>query len=124
MSSIFFVRIQIWAQFETQLCRFKTTSLGKILETHLSYDVAVFQWVTSCHKTHMTTRVITLRRVTVTSRTTSVSTMRFRAEIMLILRAIKSHLKGYMINRILPEWSFQMNFMSLTEGLFHKFHMK
>ena len=29
----------------------------------LSYNVAVFQWITSCHKTHMTTRVITLWHV-------------------------------------------------------------
>ena len=28
----------------------------------LSYDVAVFQWITSCHKNRMTTRVITLLR--------------------------------------------------------------
>ena len=38
------------------------------------------------HKNHMITRVIT-------SLTTSVSTMRFLVEIMLTLKAIKSHLK-------------------------------
>ena len=37
------------------------------------------------HAINMTTRVITLWRVYVTSLTTSVSTMRFLAEIMLIL---------------------------------------
>ena len=42
----------------------------------------------------MNTRVITLRRVDVTSVTTSVSTMRFLAEIMLILWAIKFTFKG------------------------------
>ena len=47
---------------------------------HLSYDVAVIQWITLCHKNRMTTRVITLRRERVTSLTTSVSTMRFLIE--------------------------------------------
>ena len=60
---------------------------------NLSYDVAVIQWITSCNKNHMTTRVITLWRVNVTSLTTSVSTMRFVAEIMFFLRAIKSHFR-------------------------------
>ena len=41
----------------------------------LSYDVAVIQWITSCHKNHMTTRVITFWRVHATSLTMSVSTM-------------------------------------------------
>ena len=59
----------------------------------LSHDVAVIQWITSCHKNRMTTRVITLLRVHVTSLTTSVSAMRFRIEIMFILKAIKSHFK-------------------------------
>ena len=44
-------------------------------EHYLSYDVAVFQWITSCHKNRMTTRVITLLRESVTSLTTSVTTM-------------------------------------------------
>ena len=62
--------------------------------SYLSYDVAVILWITSCHKNHMNTRVITLWRVDVTSLTTSMSTMRFRIEIMFILKAIKSHFKG------------------------------
>ena len=41
----------------------------------LSYDVAVFQWITSCHKNHMTTPVITLLQEYVMSLTTSVTTM-------------------------------------------------
>ena len=57
------------------------------------YDVAVIQWITSCHKNRMTIRVITLWRVYVTSLTTSVSSMRFLCEIMFILKAIKSHFK-------------------------------
>ena len=32
----------------------------------LSYDVAVIQWITSCYKNRMTTRVITLWRIHVT----------------------------------------------------------
>ena len=90
----------------------------------LSYDVAVIQWITSCHKNHMTTRVITFWRVDVTSLTTSVSTMRFLLEILSTLKAIKSSFKDHMINRILHLWSFHMKFMKLAEGSFHKFHMK
>ena len=56
------------------------------------YDL--IQWITSCHKNRMTTRVITLWRVYLTSLTTSVSTLRFLTEIMFILKAIKSHFKG------------------------------
>ena len=62
----------------------ETTAVHKIL-----YDVAVIQWITSCHKNRMTTRVITLWRVFVTSFATSVSTMRFLIEIMFILKVIK-----------------------------------
>ena len=62
---------------------------------YLSHDVAVIQWITSCQKNHMTTRVTTLWRAHVTSKTTSVvSTMRFLVQIMYTLKAIKSHLKG------------------------------
>ena len=90
----------------------------------LSYDVAVIQWIMSCHKNCMTTRVITLWRVCVTSLTTSVSTVCFHIELMSILKAIKSRFKGHLINRILHSWSFHMKFMKLAEGSFHKFHMK
>ena len=72
----------------------------------------------------MTTRVMTLWRVHVTSLTTSVSKMRFLIEIMFILKAIKNILMVYMINRILHSLSFNMNFMKLAEGSFHKVHMK
>ena len=77
----------------------------------LSYDVAVLQWITSCHKNRKTTRVITFRRVQVTSFTLSVSTMRLHIEIIFILNAIKPILKVDLINRI-------------AEGSFHTFHMK
>ena len=81
----------------------------------LPYDVAVIQWITSCHKNRMTTRVITLWRVDVTSLTTSISIVRFLLEILSILKAIKSILKGHMTNIILHSWSFHMKFMKLAE---------
>ena len=64
--------------------------ISTVTYTDLSHDVAVIQWITSCHKNRMTTRVITLWRVHVTSLTTSVSTMRFLLEILFILKATKS----------------------------------
>ena len=48
----------------------------------------------------------------------------FLLEILFILKTIKYCLKGHMINRILHSWSFQMKFIKLAEGSFHKFHMK
>ena len=67
------------------------------LEIHLSYDFTVIQWITSCHKNCITTRVITLWCVQVTALTTSVSAM----EIMFILKAIKFDIKGPYKNRFL-----------------------
>ena len=68
---------------------------SKKQEIYLSYDVAVIQWVMSCHNNRVTTRVIiTLWRVHVTSFTTSVSTTNFLIEIKLILKAIKYSFKG------------------------------
>ena len=55
--------------------------------------VAVSQWITSCHKNCITTRVITFWRIHITSFTTSVSTMHLLIEIMFILKAKKYHLK-------------------------------
>ena len=82
----------------------------------LSYDVAVIQWITSCHKNRMTARVITLWRVYVTSMTTSVSTMRFHIDLMFVLKAIKSRFKGSYDNQNLTLVSFHMKFMKLAEG--------
>ena len=73
---------------------YETTLLDCKPDLGLSYDIAVIQWITSCHKNRMTTYVKTLWRVDVTSLTTSVSTMRFLIEIMLILKTIKSHFSG------------------------------
>ena len=87
---------------------------------NLSYDVTVIQWKTSCHENHMTTRVITLLHEHVMSLSTSVSTMHF-IKIMLILKAIKSFLKGHMINRILHSWSFHMKFKKLATACFINF---
>ena len=97
----------------------KVSIVNSDFESILLYDVAVIQWITSCHNSRMTTRVITLWLVCVTSLTTSVSTMRFQIELMFMLKAIKSRCKGHMINRILHSWSFQMKFMKLAEGSFN-----
>ena len=67
---------------------------GPINKHYLSYDVAVIQWITSCHINHMTKRVITHWRVHATSLTMSASTRHFRIEIMFIWKATKSHFKG------------------------------
>ena len=75
-------------------------------------------------KNRMNTHVITLWRVDVTSLTTSVSTMRFLAEIMLILWAIISHLKGHIKNRILNLMVISYKIYETRRRLFHKFHMK
>ena len=42
----------------------------------LSYDIAVIEWIMSCHKHRMTTRVIKLWRIDETSLTLSVLTKR------------------------------------------------
>ena len=64
----------------------------------LSYDVAVIQWITLCHKSGMTTRVITLWRVHVMSLTTSVSTIHFLIEMKLVLKAVRSIFKvGWLV---------------------------
>ena len=62
--------------------------------TVLSYDVAVIQWITPCHKNRINTRVITLWRVQVTPLRTSMSGKRRLIGKMIILKAIKSKLKG------------------------------
>ena len=46
-------------------------------ENTLSYDAAVIQWITSCHKNRMTTRVIKRWRVSVTPLTTSIRSFNF-----------------------------------------------
>ena len=91
---------------------------------NLSYDVAVFKWITSCHKNRMTTRVITLLRECVTSLTTSVTTILIFIENMSTLKAIKSFFKSHMIKRILHSWSFHMKIIKLAKGSFNTFHMK
>ena len=56
---------------------------------HLSHGVTVSQWLTSCHKNRMSTRVITFWRIHVTLLTTSVSVVCFLIETVLILKAMK-----------------------------------
>ena len=40
-----------------------------------------------------------------------------------MFKAIKQHLKGHLINRILQEWSFHIKFIKLSKGLFNKLYM-
>ena len=48
----------------------------------------------------------------------------FSIQIMSILKAINTLLKGRMINRVLHLWSFHMKFIKLPKGWLDKFHMK
>ena len=48
---------------------------NNLFMANLSYDIAVFQCIASCHKNHMITHVLTLLREYVTSLTMSVTTM-------------------------------------------------
>ena len=89
----------------------------------LSYDAAVFQWITSCHKNRMTTRVITLvgiRNVIDDVRNNNVNfhwkCVHFKSD--------KTYFRSHMIKRILHSWSFYMKFIKLAQGSFNKFHMK
>ena len=68
---------------------------GLIKRLYLSYGITIIQWIMLCHKNHMTTHVITLKRIHVKSLTMSLSTMLFLIEMMFILKAIKSNLKGH-----------------------------
>ena len=92
----------------------------------LSYDVAVFQWITSCNKSVMTTRVLTLLRECVMSLMTSVTTMLIFIENMSTFKAkrVKFFFKSHMIKRILHSLSFHMKFIKLAEGSYNKFHIK
>ena len=62
-----------WLGFESSTRRLRSTQSN--LFDHMTS--LVIQWITSCHKTRMTTRLITLRRVYLTSLTTFMSTMRY-----------------------------------------------
>ena len=69
----------------------------------------------------MTTRIITRWRVDITSLTTSMSTMRFLIEIIFILKAIKSHLKGSYDKQYLHFYTHQrpviLNSFEMTASL-------
>ena len=47
----------------------------------------------------------------------------FLIEIIFILKAMKSHFKNHMINKILHSSSLHMKFVKRAFGEFHKFHM-
>ena len=63
------------------------------MENKILNDIAVIQWIPSCHKNRMTIRVITFWGVYIMSLTMSLSKMCFLIEIMVILKVIKSHFK-------------------------------
>ena len=77
---------------------------------------SLFQWITSCHRNHMTTCVITLWRVDVISLTTFMSTMRFLIEIKFALNAIKSLFQG--------SYDKQNLTLMVISYEIYKFHMK
>ena len=93
-----------------------------VCKIYLSHDVAAIQWITSCHKNRIITRVITLLRnvidnVRVKNAFSHWTNVYFEGKKNPIL-------KGHMIKRTLHSWSFHTKFMKLAEGSFHKFHMK
>ena len=75
--------VKVWLiKMEMYPYTFKMEFSNSIMDTSvsnifLSYDVAVIQWITSCHKNHMNTPVITYWSVDITSLTTSKSTTCF-----------------------------------------------
>ena len=96
----------------------KKESMSKF---NLSYDVAVIQWITSCHKNHMTTHVITLWRVCVMSLTTSMSTMHFDIELMFILKARKSPLRVIWSTESYTRGHFMWNLWNSPKARFINF---
>ena len=103
-------------------CLIRVYSIG-IEYNSLSYDVAVIQWLTPCHKNRMTTRYIThgYWRLMPWCRPWQHYVFFWNN---VSFKSIKLYLNSHMINRILHLWSFHMKFMKLAQGLFHKFHMK
>ena len=67
---------------------------------HLSYDVTVFQWITSCNNSVMTTHILTLLPEYVPS-LTSVTTMLNFIGTMSSLKEIKLYLRSHTIKGIL-----------------------
>ena len=70
------IRLQVSEFFESKYMGYRHSlfanllikrTMIKVMEICLSYDVAVIQWLTSCHKNRMTTRYITLGYWRVTS---------------------------------------------------------
>ena len=118
-----FIAVKMTCMFEMKVCENCCILDFELLWPYnlLSYDVAVFQWITSCNKSVMTTCVLTLLREYVRSLTTSVTTMLIFIGNLSILKAIKLYLRGHMIKRILHSWSFHMKFIKLAKGSFNKF---
>ena len=60
----------------------------------LSFDVAVIQCITLCHKNHMITHVLAFWHIYAMSFTITMSAMCYFTEIIFILKAVKSCFKG------------------------------
>ena len=75
---------------------------------YLLYDVAVIQWITSCHKN--CNRALTKRNVI----DKSTCQQYVPIEIMFILKVIKSRFEGSVmyVNRILHSWQFHIKFIN------------
>ena len=89
----------------------------------LSNDVTIIQWITSCHKNGITTRVITLWRVDVTCNVKDNANVNnaFSCRTYGNFVGDLIPLKGHMINIILHPWSLPMKFMKVAEGSFINF---
>ena len=68
--------------------------IGMFNYSYLLYNVAVFQWITSCNKSVMTSCVLTLLREYVTSLMTSITTMLIFIGNMSTLKVIKLYLRS------------------------------
>ena len=77
--------------------RYQRHIIKSISNQSLSNNIAVIQWITSCHKN----RTATLWREHVTSLTSSISTMRFEIDTIFIFKVKKSHFEEQMMNKIL-----------------------
>ena len=89
----------------------------------LSFDVYIIHLIKLCHKNGMTTCNHTLVHTHNFTDKVYVNNA-FSYLLMFILKAINPILKGHIINRILPSWSFHMKFMELAKGSFYKCPMK
>ena len=77
----------------TDTAHFYIKQIVNFSEINLSYDVAVIQWITSCHKNRMTTRYIALGYWRAQRHDAVRDNVMFSFEIISSFKAIKPHLK-------------------------------